>query len=66
MIASLKEKGAGVLLLPERMEIVPDLPKTTVGKIDKKTLVGEITEKLKREGVLGALGNRDGTWVMVG
>jgi non-ribosomal peptide synthetase component E (peptide arylation enzyme) len=42
-----------VLLLPERMEIVPDLPKTTVGKIDKKTLVKEITEKLKREGVLG-------------
>ena len=53
MIASLKGKGAGVLLLPERMEIVPDLPKTTVGKIDKKTLVEEITEKLKREGVLG-------------
>ncbi len=53
MVASLKEKGAGVLLLPERMEIVHDLPKTTVGKIDKKALVREITEKLKKEGVLG-------------
>ncbi len=51
MVASLKEKGAGVLLLPERMEIVHDLPKTTVGKIDKKALVREITEKLKSEGV---------------
>jgi 2,3-dihydroxybenzoate-AMP ligase len=49
MVQSLKERGAGVLLLPERLEIVDDLPKTGVGKIDKKELVRAITEKLKSE-----------------
>ena len=52
MVQSLKERGAGVLLLPERLEIVDDLPKTEVGKIDKKALVRAITEKLKGEGAL--------------
>jgi non-ribosomal peptide synthetase component E (peptide arylation enzyme) len=52
MVQSLKERGAGVLLLPERLEIVDDLPKTEVGKIDKKALVRVITEKLKGEGAL--------------
>jgi non-ribosomal peptide synthetase component E (peptide arylation enzyme) len=50
MVQSLKVHGAGVLLLPERLEIVDDLPKTDVGKIDKKALVRTITEKLKSEG----------------
>ena len=52
MVQSLKERGAGVLLLPERLEIVEDLPKTEVGKIDKKALVRAITAKLKGEGAL--------------
>ena len=52
MVQSLKERGAGVLLLPERLEIVGDLPKTEVGKIGKKALVRAITEKLKGEGAL--------------
>ena len=52
MVQSLKDRGAGVLLLPERLEIVDDLPRTEVGKIDKKALVRAITEKLKGEGAL--------------
>lgn len=52
MVQALKERGAGVLSLPERLEIVDDLPKTGLGKIDKKALVQAITEKLKSEGTL--------------
>jgi non-ribosomal peptide synthetase component E (peptide arylation enzyme) len=52
MIAGLKGLGAGVLQFPERLEIVEELPKTAVGKVDKKALRGEITEKLKAEGVV--------------
>jgi 2,3-dihydroxybenzoate-AMP ligase len=52
MIAGLKGLGAGVLQLPERLEIVSELPKTAVGKVDKKALRAEIAEKLKIEGVV--------------
>jgi non-ribosomal peptide synthetase component E (peptide arylation enzyme) len=52
MIHSLKDMGASVLLLPERLEIVNELPRTSVGKIDKKALVRMITEKLASEGML--------------
>lgn len=50
MVDFLKTQGAGVLLLPERLEIVGQLPKTAVGKIDKKRLRDEIAEKLRTEG----------------
>jgi len=53
MVRSLREKGASVLLLPERLEIIADLPRTTVGKVDKKALVQTITQKLMEEGALG-------------
>jgi len=49
MVAGLKEMGAGVLLLPERLEIVNKLPKTSVGKIDKKALQKDIREKIEHE-----------------
>ncbi len=52
MIAGLKGLGAGVLQFPERLEIVDQLPRTAVGKVDKKRLRTEIAEKLKDEGVL--------------
>ncbi len=52
MVRSLREKGASVLLLPERLEIVADLPRTPVGKVDKKALVQGITQKLTAEGAL--------------
>jgi 2,3-dihydroxybenzoate-AMP ligase len=38
--------------LPERLEILPDFPVSTFGKVSKKALGELITEKLKAEGVL--------------
>jgi 2,3-dihydroxybenzoate-AMP ligase len=52
MISFLKSKGASVLLLPERLEIIDELPLTGVGKMDKKALRKDIEEKLRKEGVL--------------
>jgi non-ribosomal peptide synthetase component E (peptide arylation enzyme) len=52
MVWALREKGASVLLLPERLEIVTELPRTTVGKVDKKALISKITQKLIEEGAL--------------
>ncbi len=52
MVEFLKSQGAGVMLLPERLETVGQLPKTAVGKIDKKVLRADIEEKLRKEGVL--------------
>lgn len=51
MVGFLKHEGAGVLLLPERLEIVDALPETGIGKVDKKALRRDIEEKLKREGI---------------
>jgi len=52
MIAFLKAQGAGVLLLPERLENVDTLPETGVGKVDKKALRADIEKKLRNEGVV--------------
>jgi non-ribosomal peptide synthetase component E (peptide arylation enzyme) len=49
MIGFLKAQGAGVLLLPERLEVVSTLPETGVGKIDKKALRKDIEERLRRK-----------------
>jgi len=38
--------------LPERLEVLPDFPVSTFGKVSKKALGELITEKLKAEGVL--------------
>ena len=43
-----------VLYLPERIEIVEEVPLTNAGKIDKKRLREVIKEKLKKEGTIGA------------
>jgi 2,3-dihydroxybenzoate-AMP ligase/mycobactin salicyl-AMP ligase len=50
MISFLKEKKTSVLYLPERIEIIEEIPLTNVGKVDKKRLREEIKEKLKKEG----------------
>jgi 2,3-dihydroxybenzoate-AMP ligase/mycobactin salicyl-AMP ligase len=50
IISFLKEKKTSVLYLPERIEIVDEIPLTNVGKVDKKRLREEIKEKLKKEG----------------
>jgi non-ribosomal peptide synthetase component E (peptide arylation enzyme) len=52
MISFLKGQGAGVLLFPERLEIIDRLPETGVGKVDKKSLRKNIEEKLGQEGIL--------------
>jgi non-ribosomal peptide synthetase component E (peptide arylation enzyme) len=49
LIAHLRKQGASVLLLPERLEIIEELPLTDVGKIDKKRLRQDIIEKLEKE-----------------
>lgn len=49
MIDFLKSQGAGVLLFPERLELIDALPETGVGKIDKKALRRDIEQKLERE-----------------
>ncbi len=53
VVSGLKAMGAGVLLLPERLEITKELMRTSVGKIDKKALQRDIAEKLKHEGAAG-------------
>lgn len=52
MIDFVKSQGASVLLLPERLEIISELPLTEVGKVDKIALSKDIEEKLIKEGVL--------------
>lgn len=50
MIAFLKGKGASLLLLPERIEVVSELPFTAMDKVDKQKLKEDITRKLRAEG----------------
>jgi len=49
IISFLKAKKTSVLYLPERIEIIEEIPLTPVGKVDKKRLREEIKEKLKKE-----------------
>jgi 2,3-dihydroxybenzoate-AMP ligase/mycobactin salicyl-AMP ligase len=50
VLSYLKEKKTSVLYLPERLEILEEMPLTNVGKVDKKRLREEIKERLKKEG----------------
>ena len=52
VISFLKDKGASVLQLPERVEFIDSLPLTKVGKSDKKHLRDDIRNKLIAEGVI--------------
>lgn len=49
IIQHLKGKGASVLVLPERIEFVDEIPLTKAGKPDKKVLRADILKKLERE-----------------
>ena len=42
IVSFLKGRGASVLQLPERVELVTELPLTKVGKVDKKALREDI------------------------
>lgn len=50
VISFLKAQGASVLQLPERIEMVDAMPLTKSGKIDKRTLIDNITRKILTEG----------------
>ncbi|MBI4287058.1 MAG: AMP-binding protein [Chloroflexi bacterium] len=50
ILAFLKQKGASLLLLPERIELVPSLPVTAMDKVDKQALRQDIAQKLRAEG----------------
>jgi non-ribosomal peptide synthetase component E (peptide arylation enzyme) len=47
IIAFMKERGASVQQLPERIEFIEDLPMTKVGKVDKKVLREDIAKRLE-------------------
>jgi non-ribosomal peptide synthetase component E (peptide arylation enzyme) len=48
LIAHLKDSGASVLQLPERLEFIDGIPLTNIGKADKKVLREDIKRKLGR------------------
>jgi len=50
IIFYLNEKKTSILYLPERVEVLDEMPLTNVGKVDKKRLREVIQEKLKKEG----------------
>jgi non-ribosomal peptide synthetase component E (peptide arylation enzyme) len=50
VISYLKKKRTSVLYLPERVEVIEEMPLTNVGKVDKIRLREEIKEKLRKEG----------------
>ncbi len=50
VISFLRGKKTSVLFLPERVEVIAEMPLTNVGKVDKKRLREEVKEKLKKEG----------------
>ncbi|MDP2646114.1 MAG: AMP-binding protein [Desulfobacterales bacterium] len=50
IVTHLKDQGASVMLLPERVEPVDEMPLTLIGKQDKKTLRADIARKLQTEG----------------
>jgi non-ribosomal peptide synthetase component E (peptide arylation enzyme) len=49
VVSFLKGKGASVIQLPERLEIIREIPLTKVGKADKKALEEDIKKRLLRE-----------------
>lgn len=49
LIAFLKDKEIAKFKLPERLEILPDFPVSTFGKVSKKALVEMVTAKLEQE-----------------
>jgi len=47
----MKARGASTFLLPERLEVVPELPRTAMDKVDKNKLREDIAQKLESERV---------------
>lgn len=51
-VSFLKDQKLAVFQLPERLEVLDDLPKGVGGKVTKKDLTAMVTAKLKAEGKL--------------
>ena len=49
LVEFLKDKEIAKFKLPERLEILPDFPVSTFGKVSKKALVEMVTAKIKEE-----------------
>jgi 2,3-dihydroxybenzoate-AMP ligase len=49
LIAFLMGKEIAKFKLPERLEVFPDFPVSTFGKVSKKALVEWVTAKLEQE-----------------
>ncbi|MGB7543834.1 MAG: (2,3-dihydroxybenzoyl)adenylate synthase, partial [Burkholderiales bacterium] len=49
LVAFLMDKEIAKFKLPERLEILPDFPVSTFGKVSKKALVEMVTKKLEQE-----------------
>jgi 2,3-dihydroxybenzoate-AMP ligase len=49
LVEFLKDKEIAKFKLPERLELLPDFPVSTFGKVSKKALVEMVTAKLERE-----------------
>ena len=49
LVEFLKDREIAKFKLPERLEILPDFPVSTFGKVSKKALVEMVTAKLERE-----------------
>jgi 2,3-dihydroxybenzoate-AMP ligase len=49
LVAFLMEKEIAKFKLPERLELLPDFPVSTFGKVSKKLLVEMITKRLEQE-----------------
>ncbi len=52
IISHVKDRSRSLLLLPERVEIVPEIPLTAMNKVNKQQLREDIAQKLKAEGKL--------------
>ena len=52
VISFLKAQGASMLLLPERVEVVTELPLTGAGKAHKQLLKADIAQKVEDEKVI--------------
>lgn len=50
IVSYLKDQGASLFFLPERIEVLEELPRTAMDKVDKKKLKEDITGKLEAEG----------------
>ncbi len=52
VVSFLKGKGASVLQLPERLELIDGLRMTKASKVDKKSLRENIKKKIEQKGTI--------------